>query len=802
MHSNNRQMPILILLAWLIIGSLVVPPARAQDTVPLPDDIQINDSDNLVVPPARAQDTVPLLDDIQINENGTARVIVQLRGDYGDESILPRAAIESRRTAIARDQADIIRRLGARAVAQRTFVSIPALAVTVDMAGLQALQQDPLVARITIDGLNQPTMAESSELIGSRASNRAGFGGQGMVVAVLDTGVQHRDQANGALRPHKMLQGRVSTEACFSSHDATNATYTSLCKNNRTTHTFANGAAAPCVGVSGCDHGTHVAATVAGNVVTVRDIYSKMNRIHSGVAPQAKIIAVQVFTRFNTVGFCGSSAPCLSAYDSDIIAALEWLYDNFGDARFGGTLVAANMSLGGGWSSRFCDATGNGPFYKDVIDKLRTLRVATVVAAGNNGFVDGISSPGCISSAITVGASVTHNAPHGVPDRVASFSNSPATNQNGANGAGDRPLDLYAPGDKVTSAIPTGSTTTAVTEAYDTWSGTSMAAPHVAGAWAVVRGAAPNASVTQVLNWLRASGKNITNQRSNVAVPRINVNQAVTLARNAGKPHTLSTRAVEFGKVGRGKSLSRVITVRNNGSTPIPLDITITGTSFSKTQTCKSRLAAKSQCTITVRYAPTVNSHLVQHLGTLRVTLNRIVNNVGLAGTTTLFALSPAQGDFGNVAVNSSKTLASVRLFNYSNTPITFSTYSYYWDGAVPRTMDHFSTAHAYSQYPGWDSSIRGWKSTIPAGGSTIVLQNLVFRPTYGRLPTALGIGAGEYNCNPYPSEPDYGSCIDRPAIIYFIIDPNLSDGLDCAQYPHNLACRWLRFPINGTALE
>ncbi|MFZ9858543.1 MAG: S8 family serine peptidase [Roseiflexaceae bacterium] len=752
--------------------------------------------------PTQAQANVPLPADLRMNENGTIRVIVQLRGDYDNNSVLPRADDESRRQRIANNQAEIISRLGRSALSHHSFVTIPALAVTVDTAGLQALQQDPLVARITIDGLNQPTMAESTELIGSRASNRAGFGGKGMVVAVLDTGVQHRDQATGELRPHKMLQGRVSTEACFSSHDGISDTYTSLCKNNRTTQTFARGAAAPCIGVNGCSHGTHVAATIAGNAVSIRDPYSKVNRIHSGVAPQAKIIAIQVFTKFNTVAVCGSSAPCVSAYDSDIIAALEWLYDNFGDSRFGGTLVAANMSLGGSWSNRFCDRTSNGVFYKNIIDRLRTVRVATVIAAGNNGFVDGVSSPGCISSAITVGASITNNAPYGISDRVASFSNSPAVNQNGANGAGDRPLDLYAPGDKVTSAIPTGSTTTTVTQAYDTWSGTSMAAPHVAGAWAVIRSAAPNASVTQVLNWLRNSGKKITNQRSGVMAPRINVNQAVTLARNAGKPHTLSTRAIEFGKVGRGKALSRVVTVRNNGTTAIRVGVSITGTSFSKTQTCRSQLAAKSRCTITVRYAPTVNTHLARHLGALRITFNGVANTVGLAGTTTLFALSPAQGNFGKVAVNTNKTLASVRLFNYSNAPIRFSAYSYDWDGAVPRTMENFATPHAYSQYPRWNSAIRNHTSTISAGGSALVLQNVTFRPTYGKLPTSLGIGAGEYNCNPYPSEPNYGSCIDRPAIIYFIVDPNLRDGTDCAQYPFNLSCRWLRFPMNGTAVE
>jgi hypothetical protein len=116
--------------------------------------------------------------------------------------------------------------------------------------------------------------------------------------------------------------------------------------------------------------------------------------------------------------------------------------------------------------------------------------------------------------------------------------------------------------------------------------------------------------------------------------------------------------------------------------------------------------------------------------------------------------------------------------------------------------MDAFGTPHVYSQYPGWNSAMRNWGATIPAGGRATIIQNLVFRPTYGRLPNSLGIRAGEYSCYPYPSDTDYGSCIDRPAIIYINVDPNLSDTTDCASAPNNVACRWLRFPINGTAQE
>jgi hypothetical protein len=607
--------------------------------------------------------------------------------------------------------------------------------------------------------------------------------------------VQHRDQATGELRPHAMLDGRVSAEACFSTHDPS-YNVESLCKDNAASQTFEDGAAAPCANI--CDHGTHVAGTIAGNRVNIWDPYAKVNRTHSGVAPDAKIIAVQVFSKFTSEDFCGvDNAPCPSAYDSDIIAALDWLYDNYGDARFGGTLVAANMSLGGGEYRTTAACERDNSTTKTAIDNLRRLKVATVIASGNDAYINSISSPACISSAIAVGATVTPNATNGVTDRVATFSNSPIVANNNPNASGDRLLDLLAPGELVTSAIPTGSTTTAVTSAYDSWPGTSMATPHVAGAWAALRTAAPNASVTQVLNWLRNTGKAVTNRRNELVVPRIDVGRAITAARNAGKTTTISSYAVEFGKVGRGKSATKVITINNTSTSRVPLAIGISGASFSKTQTCTTALAAKSKCTITVQYRPTANTHLFQQLGTLTVRINRVVNTIGLSGSTVLYDLTPREHDFGKVKMNTNKRLSEVKIINYSRRPITFNSYSYSWDDYTPQPIDDWSPDYfASAQYPKWDLLIKNFDTNVAAGTSKLVLQNLLFRPTYTRFPTSLSwVSPGEYAC--YPTSTT-GSCAERPAMIYFIVDTNLTDGSSCQIDPRNIACVWLKFPFTG----
>jgi hypothetical protein len=66
--------------------------------------------------------------------------------------------------------------------------------------------------------------------------------------------------------------------------------------------------------------------------------------------------------------------------------------------------------------------------------------------------------------------------------------------------------------------------------AYAVQSGTSMATPHVAGAWAVLKQVNPTASVQQVLAWLYQSGVSITDNRNGVQLPRISLFAAINTA--------------------------------------------------------------------------------------------------------------------------------------------------------------------------------------------------------------------------------------------------------------------------------
>ena len=223
-------------------------------------------------------------------------------------------------------------------------------------------------------------------------------------------------------------------------------------------------------------HGTHVASIIAANSTT------------KGVAPDATLYALRVLDASGS----GSS--------SNIIRAIEWATDPNGDGDLSDHLDIINLSLG---------STLGTPDSADSVaaDNAAAAGVVVVAAAGNAGPEFGtIGSPGAARRVLTVGASRLDGT-------VADFSS------RGPVRSGELLIakpDILAPGVAICAGLLTGlNRPTCTDQEHTALSGTSMAAPHVAGVAALIKQARPSIAPGDLKSLIKGTANPLVDTQGN-----------------------------------------------------------------------------------------------------------------------------------------------------------------------------------------------------------------------------------------------------------------------------------------------
>ena len=313
---------------------------------------------------------------------------------------------------------------------------------------LRKLAADPNVEYVEVDRLNTIDFTPNDTRFNEQWGYTGAYGikatqawdtthGNGVVVAVLDTGItRHSDLDANVLPGYDFVSdSTVGNDGDGRDNDPSDpgdwVTLNQCPGGNRA--------------ADSSWHGTHVAGTIAAVTNNAKGV--------AGTAFGAKILPVRV------LGTCGG-------YDSDIADAIVWASGGSVSGVPANTHPAEviNLSLGGGGA---CGST-----FQNAINAAVGRGTTVVVAAGNDNVNASLSSPANCSNVIAVGANDSAGK--------RSIWNSAQQSNYGTT------VDLAAPGSNILSTV-NSDTQGPVAESYASYGGTSMATPHVAGVVALVQ---------------------------------------------------------------------------------------------------------------------------------------------------------------------------------------------------------------------------------------------------------------------------------------------------------------------------
>lgn len=350
-----------------------------------------------------------------------------------------------------------------------------AVSASVSQSELETLAQNPDVEAIYYDRPIRAYLNESVPLVNASSFwnvniNNISVNGTGETVCIIDSGIDYN---------HPALGGGYGNNNPGSAFKVLGG------------YDFINSDEDP---LDDYGHGTHVSGIVAS-----------INATYRGVAPGAKIISMKVLDNEGNGIF------------SDIDAAIEWCVNNA--SLFNISVIT--MSLGAGAESGYCDSIYDTT--SELVGQAIENNIFVDAASGNDAYATLIGSPACLRNVTSVGAVYDTNV-GGLDwtvcedltttvDKIGCFSNAATI------------LDMLAPGALIVSSNSTNR--------YVVEGGTSMAAPHVAGAALLLRNFKRNENSTilspgQIELILKSTGKNITDSRNSLNYARINLSRALS----------------------------------------------------------------------------------------------------------------------------------------------------------------------------------------------------------------------------------------------------------------------------------
>jgi len=468
---------------------------------------------------------------LEANTEGYVRVIVELDVDF--KSKLTKQEKIDKKQTIKTKQNSLRNILSSDGILSAYHLKYsPLIVMTVNPTVLDELISSGLVKTIHEDVVLYPSLDNTIPLVGANIAPASDVDGTGTVVAILDSGVDntHDFFTTGG--------SRIVFEGCYTGDFGTInvPAIPSSCPFGE------NGtdAAIPCSPNIACDHGTHVAGIAAGSRTGTDP--------SSGVATGVGIAAYQIFTLLPStyIGtdmvLCPAGKGCMVGFGADIVRALDsvTVLVNDGCPLLCDEvippmkIVAVNMSFSGEFpfTSVFdpllgCNAGDLALLLKGPIDTLRADGVVTIASSGNRGNSNAMESPACISSVVSVSSTDRFDV---IPkySNLATFLDFVAPGGNAVCGAitatcfTDQGTD-----DGVRSSVP-GNT-------YGSKSGTSFAAPHLTGAWALIKSSSdfaaggnyPDPSINQTLHVLKKTGVILPHPATALTTPRIQIDLAI-----------------------------------------------------------------------------------------------------------------------------------------------------------------------------------------------------------------------------------------------------------------------------------